>query len=105
MSVTAKLFMVFAVCFAVTGDYFLKLYGDTRKGWDLCACLVLWEICALMWVVAYRQHVPLGRSTTFGAALSVSANVLIGLCVFGENMRALQWLGVAFVLAGILLVG
>jgi multidrug transporter EmrE-like cation transporter len=101
----AKLFIVTAVSFAVVGDYYLKRYGDGRKGWDLFLCLTLWEVCALMWVVAYRQHVPLGRSTTFGAAMAVTANVLIGLLVFGEEMRVAQWCGVACVIAGILLVG
>lgn len=104
MTPLAKNFIVMAVSFAVVGDYYLKRYGD-GKGWDLFLCLTLWEICAVMWVVAYRQHVPLGRSMMFGAAMAVSANVLVGLFVFGEQMRASQWAGVGCVIAGILLVG
>lgn len=105
MTLLAKLFIVFAVTFAVIGDYYLKRYGDARRGWDLFLCLALWEVCALGWVLAYRQHVPLGRSTVFGQALVVTANVLVGLVVFSEQVKPAQWLGVALVLAGMLLVG
>jgi multidrug transporter EmrE-like cation transporter len=105
LSPAAKLLIVLAVGLAVTGDYFLKRYGDLRSWRDLTACLVLWEACAISWVFAYRQNVPLGRSTTFGAAMSVTANVLVGVLVFSEDMRPSQWAGCACVLAGILLVG
>jgi multidrug transporter EmrE-like cation transporter len=105
MNSLARFFIVFAVAFSVTGDYFLKRYGDDRRGWDLFWCLTLWEVCALAWVVAYRQNIPLGRSTVFGQAIVVAANVAIGALIFSEHMRALQWFGAACVLVGILLVG
>lgn len=105
MNGAAKLLIVLAVSLAVTGDFFLKRYGDLRSRWDLAVCLLLWEACAVSWVFAYRQNVPLGRSTTFGAAMSVTANVLVGLVVFSERMGPRQWAGCACVLAGILLVG
>jgi multidrug transporter EmrE-like cation transporter len=105
VSAAAKLLIVLAVSLAVTGDFFLKCYGDLRSWGDLAACLILWEACAIMWVFAYRQNVPLGRSTTFGAAMSVTANVLVGVLVFSERMGPRQWAGCAFVLAGIFLVG
>lgn len=98
-------FIVFAVTFAVAGDYYLKRYGDERRSWDLVLCLVLWEVCALGWVLAYRQHLPLGRSTVFGQAIVVTANLAIGLFVFSEQLRLSQIIGALCVLAGILLVG
>ena len=105
MSSLAKVFIVAAVVFSVWGDYCLKRYGDERRWADLVGCLFLWEVCAMMWVIAYRQRVPLGRSTTFGQALVVAANVLIGRLVFSEQMRPAQWFGVALVAVGIVLVG
>jgi drug/metabolite transporter (DMT)-like permease len=72
---------------------------------DLILCLTLWEICAVGWVLAYRQHVPLGRSTLFGQAIVVAANLAIGLFVFSEELRPTQWAGALCVLAGIFLVG
>lgn len=98
-------FIVFAVSFAVAGDYYLKRYGDGRRVLDLILCLTLWEVCALGWVLAYRQHVPLGRSTLFGQALVVAANVAVGCLVFSEELRPTQWIGALCVLAGIFLVG
>jgi multidrug transporter EmrE-like cation transporter len=98
-------FIVFAVTFAVIGDYYLKRYGDQRRGTDLLLCLVLWEVCALGWVLAFRQHVPLGRATAFGQALVVAANLGVGRLVFSEQLKPAQWIGAACVLAGILLVG
>lgn len=68
-------FIVFAVTFAAAGDYYLKRYGDERRGWDLVWCLVLWEVCAFGWVLAFRQHVPLGRATVFGQAIVVAVNL------------------------------
>lgn len=105
MNSLARLFIVFAVTFSVSGDFFLKRYGDARRGWDLFWCLTLWEICALAWVVAYRQNIPLGRSTVFGQAIVVAANIAIGVLVFSEHMRPLQWVGALCVFIGIVLVG
>ncbi len=105
MSALAKGFIVFAVTFSVLGDYYLKRYGDERRGWDLFLCLTLWEVCALGWVLAYRQHVPLGRSTVFGQAMVVAANIAVGSLVFYEQLKPLQWVGAACVLTGIILVG
>jgi multidrug transporter EmrE-like cation transporter len=105
MNGLAKALTVLAVAFAVTGDFYLKRYGDSRSWRDLAACLTLWEACAVSWVFVYRQNVPLGRSTIFGAAISVTANVLVGVSAFSESMRPAQWAGFACVLAGILLVG
>lgn len=105
MNEIAKCFIVVAVAFAVTGDYFLRRYSDTRSWFDVITCLTLWEVCAVMWVFAYRQHVPLGRSTVMGAALSITANVVLGLVVFAEPMKLSQWIGAGCVLVGLFLVG
>ena len=98
-------FIVFAVTFAVVGDYYLKRYGDERRWRDLVLCLVLWEVCAFGWVLAYRQHVPLGRSTVFGQALVVCANLAIGAFVFSEPVKNAHLVGALCVIAGIFLVG
>ena len=105
MSVLSKFFILLAVSFAVSGDYYLKRYGDARRGWDLFWCLVLWEVCAGLWVLAYREHLPLGRTTIFGAALACSANVLIGALIFQEKLQVSQWVGFCCVLTGLVLVG
>ena len=105
MNGIARLFIIFAVGFAIAGDYYLKRYSDHRRGWDLFACLALWEVCALGWVLAYRQHVPLGRSTVFGQAIVVAVNVALGTLVFAEQMKPVQWVGAVCVLLGIVLVG
>jgi multidrug transporter EmrE-like cation transporter len=104
LSYLGKIFILFAVAFAVAGDYYLKRYGDERRGWDLVLCLVLWEVCALGWVLAYRQHLPLGRSTVFGQALVVAANLAVGSFVFSEQLKPVQSIGAACVLIGIFLV-
>ncbi len=105
MNTASRLFILCAVAFSISGDYFLKRYGDERRGWHLFWSLTLWEICAFMWVFAYRQHIPLGRATVFGQAIVVAVNVALGALVFSEQMKIAQWLGAVCIFAGILLVG
>lgn len=105
MNSTAKIFTVAAASFAIWGDYYLKKYGDARRVWDLVLCLGLWEVCALMWVLCYRQRVPLGQSTVYGQAIVVTMNLFLGWVLFAESLKPLQWLGAFLVLVGIVLVG
>lgn len=105
MNLTAKFFILAAAAFSIWGDYYIKKYGDGRNLWDLVRCLLLWEVCAAMWAFCYRQHVSLGQSTMFGQAVVVLSNIAVGALLFSEHMRLEQWVGAAFILAGIALVG
>lgn len=98
------LFVSTAALFAVAGDYHLKLYGDLRQWRNLVACLLLWEVCAMMWVFAQRENIPLARSTLFGASIVGSLNILIGVTVFRETMSASQWVGCVCALLGMILL-
>jgi multidrug transporter EmrE-like cation transporter len=104
VSAAARMLIVAAVAFTVAGDYALKRYGDDRRTSHLVACLVLWEVCALLWVLAYRHRLPLGRATAFGMAIVVVFNVVVGATIFRERMSAAQWIGGAFALVGAVLL-
>lgn len=105
MTPLVRALIAVAVSFAVWGDFHLKRYGDRRATRDLVCCLALWELCAVAWVFAYRERVPLGRTTVFGAAVAVVANTAIGIAVFGERLSPSQCVGVVAALCGMVLLG
>lgn len=105
MTNTVRLLAVVAVSFAVWGDYYLKRFSDGRGWQNVVWCMLLWELCAIAWVCAYAKPVSLGRTTVFGAALTVLSNQAVAYLVFGERPAMGQWLGVGLVIGGIVLVG
>lgn len=105
MTPLAKVFIVLATAFSISGECFLKFYGDFRRPTDLACCLTLWTANTVMWVFAYRQHIPLGRSTALGQALCLCANTIVGVLLFSEDVKPMQWFGAACALVAIVLVG
>lgn len=58
VSLAVRCLIFVAVAFAIAGDFALKRYGDDRQTRHLVACLLLWEACAIFWVLAYRHRLP-----------------------------------------------
>ncbi len=98
------LLIVVAASFSVAGDVALKNFGDHRRGWDLFACLALWECCACAWVLAYLWKLPLGRPTAIGLLMVLTLNCTIGIVWHGEIFTGWQWVGLLLGGASILLL-
>lgn len=63
------------------------------------AALVVYGVATLCWILALRQF-PLTVAYPM-QALAIVIVLIIGVMVFKENLRPLQWAGAAAILAGL----
>jgi drug/metabolite transporter (DMT)-like permease len=109
-----KLVLAYVVMigFTVTGNLLLKI-GATSAGssgvlwnllnWRVVAGLTSFALGAVFYVLILTR-LPLNVAQSF-AALQFVAVVVASLVVLNEPIGTLRWIGIAFIFAGILLVG
>ena len=122
MGVKTTLLALFSVFLATAGQLILKT-GMQRVGyigsqrlakplqlvmqvagtWQVLLGLFLFVISAVSWLLVLSR-VPLSYAYPF-AGLTYLLITLFGRFVLREDVPALRWLGIALIIAGILLVG
>jgi drug/metabolite transporter (DMT)-like permease len=122
MGVKTTLLALFSVFLATAGQLILKTgmqkvgyIGSQRLGkpvqllfqvattWQVILGLLLFVISAVSWLLVLSR-VPLSFAYPF-AGLTYLLITLFGRFVLQEQVPALRWLGIALIIAGILLVG
>ncbi len=90
-------YLSLAIVFEIAGTYFLKLSdGFTKYHWGGAAIVCYW-LCFAAFAPALRD-LPVGVVYATWAGLGIVGGVLLGLFVFSEYLRPLQY-------ACILLIG
>lgn len=97
------LYLVLAIGLEVLGTTALKLSeGFTRPGWGV-ASLVLWA-GALFLLSLVLKTIPVGIAYAVWCGLGVAFVAMIGYFVFGQRLDAIAWLGLALIVAGVILL-
>lgn len=95
----AWIFLACAIALEVTGTFLLKLSNGFEK-WHWGA-LSIFCYSACFWVLAPAMKIlPVGVVYAIWAGVGIVAAAVIGVFVFGENLSALQYLFIAFILGG-----
>jgi len=81
----------------------LKLLLQVATTWQVLLGLTLFFVSAGFWILVLSR-VPLSFAYPF-AGLTYLLIALFGKFVLGEHVPGLRWLGIALIIAGILLVG
>lgn len=97
------LYLVLAIGLEVLGTTALKLSeGFTRPGWS-AASLVLWA-GALFLLSIVLKTIPVGIAYAVWSGLGVAFVAMIGFFLFGQRLDAAAWLGLALIVAGVILL-
>jgi drug/metabolite transporter (DMT)-like permease len=122
MGIKTTLLALFSVVLATAGQLILKT-GMTRVGyigsermgkplkllmqvagtWQVLLGLFLFVVSAVSWLLVLSR-VPLSFAYPF-AGLTYLLIALFGKFALGEHVPGLRWLGIALIIAGILVVG
>lgn len=81
----------------------LQVIGEVARTWQVLFGLVLFALSALTWLVVISR-VPLSFAYPF-AGITYLLLTLFSKFVLKEHVPHLRWLGVALVVAGIIVVG
>jgi multidrug transporter EmrE-like cation transporter len=81
----------------------LGLVGDVLRTWQVIAGLAVFVLSAMSWLVV-MSRVPLSFAYPF-VGITYVLLALFGKFVIHEHVPNLRWLGVALIVAGIVVVG
>lgn len=121
MSLRGFLFVIISVSFTVTGQTLLKsgmtivgpidktrlqrfgkLMADVWSRWQIWIGFTLYGLAAITWILALST-VPLSIAYPF-LGLSYVAIAAISVTLLGEWLTPAQWVGIALVVFGVVLV-
>lgn len=93
---SAWLYLSVAIAFEIAGTFFLKLSdGFTNWTWGSVAVLCYW-LCFAAFAPALRD-LPVGVVYAVWAGLGIVGGVMLGLFVFDEYLRPLQYACIALI--------
>jgi multidrug transporter EmrE-like cation transporter len=81
----------------------MALIGDVLRTWQVVAGLAVFVLSAMSWLVV-MSRVPLSFAYPF-VGITYVLLALFGKFVIHEHVPSLRWLGVALIVAGIVVVG
>ena len=92
-----------AITLEVLGTTALKMSeGFTRIGWGVTS-MVLWA-AALFLLSLVLRTIPVGIAYAVWAGFGVALVAFIGVVVFGQKLDWAGWLGMALIVAGVVLL-
>ena len=99
---TGWLWLTVAVCAEVTGTLALRSAVEDRRWYGLVGVGYLTAFAALS--ASLSHGMPLGVAYGLWGALGVALAAVLSMLVFGEPITVLVALGIALIMAGVLLV-
>ena len=82
----------------------LKLYGlPTMKIWGIIVALLSMTLSGLLLWFSLKE-IPIGTAYAIWTSIGAVGTFTIGVLVFGDPNIPLRWLGVAFILLGVVLL-
>lgn len=86
------------------GEYFSKRFALTHSVWYVVLGVLGYAIGSLLWFPALMLRNELLVMDTIWKVLACAITVVLAMFVFHERLTVMQWIGVALVFIGVLLV-
>lgn len=99
----AYLFLLGAIACEVVATSLLKSTQGFTRLWPTVGCLTGYAVAFALLSQAVKQ-VPVGVAYAMWSGLGTAAIVAIGVIFLGESMSATKLLGVALIIAGVVLL-
>lgn len=99
----AYLFLLGAIACEVVATSLLKSTQGFTRLWPTVGCLTGYAVAFALLSQAVKQ-VPVGVAYAMWSGLGTAAIVAIGVVFLGESMSATKLLGVALIIAGVVLL-
>ena len=90
--------------FYAAGEYFSKLFANTHVWYYVVIGVVCYALGALLWFPALMLRNELLVMDTIWKALAAGMTVALALVIFHEKLSWTQYIGVALVFVGMLMV-
>ena len=100
---TAYLFLATAITAEVLGTSLLKSTEGFTRLWPTVGTLTAYAV-AFACLAKTVEHLPVGLAYAVWAGLGTTAIVLVGVVFLGEPITAVKVLGIALVVAGVVVL-
>ena len=104
MNFLVSICLFFYVTASLIGDYFTGKIGETQKLYFGVIAVLVYSIGAIVWVIAVKNGISLGRASVLFATSSAIAGVVIDMIFFHNPISTLQWIGIIFGIIGLYLI-
>ena len=98
------LFCIIGGLLSVVGGVLFKYWAVSNKIPFLIAGVIAYSFDAIVWALLLKRGTDLSTGGVLWSAISLIISIFAGIMIYREQVSISQWFGVAFVLAGIVLL-
>lgn len=99
---SGQVFLKLAMVRMRSFEWSWRWFGELATNWHLAACGATMGGATVLWLYILR-HFPFSQAYPF-TSLSFVFGMLAAVWVFGEQVSAVRWIGVALIVAGVFLI-
>ncbi len=92
-----------AIVSEVLGSIFLKLSEGMSRPLPTVATFIFYALAFFLLSIALKE-IPLGVAYALWSGLGIVFTTLLGMVEFKQNLDSHAWLGICFILAGVVLL-
>ncbi|RYZ96480.1 MAG: multidrug efflux SMR transporter [Moraxellaceae bacterium] len=100
----AVIYLALAIACEVAGTVCLRLSEGFSKSWYIVGIALGYGLAFWLLSLSLKLGMPLGMAYAIWAGLGTAIIAIIGVLVFKEPMAMLQWFGIVFIIAGVVLL-